>query len=73
MTVDPVGELSQAPGLRQPSTSAVIRGRRRWVARVKGPDDRRVTRIVPTPEGVAEQRAIADAWGSLLVRALAEL
>lgn len=70
-----VGELSQALGLRQPNASAAIRGlvQRGWVSRVKSPDDRRVTRIVPTAEGAAEHRAITDAWGSPLVRALGEL
>ncbi|MFD1506219.1 winged helix-turn-helix transcriptional regulator [Georgenia yuyongxinii] len=70
-----VGELSQALGLRQPNTSAAITGlvRRGLVSRAKDPDDRRITRIMPTPAGAEEHGAISDAWRSPLVEALGEL
>lgn len=70
-----VGELAQVLGLRQPNVSAAVSGlaARGFVTRVKHPDDRRVTRIMPTEQGTAEHQAIADAWAAPLRDALATL
>lgn len=70
-----VGELAQSLSLRQPNASAAISGlvKRGFVSRVKSPDDRRITRIVPTAEGAAEHHAISEAWAGPVVAALAAL
>ena len=70
-----VSELSRSLGIRQSNTSAAISGmeRRGFVTRVKNRDDRRVTRIMPTPEGAAEHEAIAEAWKSPVLDALGRL
>ena len=59
-----VGELSQTLGLHQPNTSAALRVlvQRGLVARETSPDDRRVSRIVPTELAATEHRAIAEEW-----------
>lgn len=70
-----VGELARGLGLRQPNASAAIRllVDRGLVAKEAATDDRRQVRIVPTPQGRREHRAIAAAWLEPIVVALASL
>lgn len=70
-----VGEVSRHLGLRQSNTSAAVRtlDDRGLVAREADPDDRRVTRLVPTERARVENRAIAEAWAGPIVEARAAL
>ncbi|UZN03133.1 MarR family winged helix-turn-helix transcriptional regulator [Cellulomonas sp. S1-8] len=70
-----VGEVSRHLGLRQSNTSATLRtlGDRGLVAREPDPDDRRVTRLVPTERAHVAHEAIAEGWAGPLVDALAAL
>ncbi|MBD7920250.1 MarR family transcriptional regulator [Cellulomonas sp. Sa3CUA2] len=70
-----VGEVSRQLGLRQSNTSAALRtlGERGLVAREPDPDDRRVTRLVPTERARVEHEAIAEGWAGPIVDALAAL
>ena len=70
-----VGEVSRHLGLRQSNVSAALRtlGERGLVAREADPQDRRVTRLVPTERARVAHEAIAEAWAGPLVEAVAEL
>ncbi len=70
-----VGEVSRHLGLRQSNTSAALRtlGERGLVAREPDPDDRRVTRLVPTERAQVEHEAVAEAWVGPVVEAVGEL
>ncbi|MCC2033273.1 MarR family winged helix-turn-helix transcriptional regulator [Microbacterium allomyrinae] len=70
-----VGELVATLGLQQPNVSAALRTleQRGFVSRGKDAADRRVWRIRPTDRGIAEHRAISDAWTRPVDEAVAEL
>lgn len=70
-----VGELASAIGLRQPNASAALRTleARGFVRRTKSDEDRRVTLLMPTPEGIAEHEIVSEGWGEPVLEAIAAL
>jgi DNA-binding MarR family transcriptional regulator len=58
------GELARRLWVRPPSITKVVRGleRRGLVERMTDPDDARVSRVYPTPEGRRVSRAVERAW-----------
>ena len=70
-----VGELGRALGLLQPNVSTAIRllVQRGLVTREHAGADRRVVRVVATPEGVAEHEALSAAWATPVQEAVADL
>lgn len=70
-----VNELAVALGLRQPNVSAAIRTlvSRGWAVKQPAVDDRRVTRVSPTPRGIREHTEISAAWREPVQAAIAAL
>jgi DNA-binding MarR family transcriptional regulator len=59
-----IGQLANALGLRQPNASAAIKALadRGLVLKAASAEDRRVTRVDPTPLGRTEHAQIAADW-----------
>jgi DNA-binding MarR family transcriptional regulator len=70
-----VTELSRRMALKQSNTSAAVRvlTERGLVTRESSPSDRRISRLVPTPEALAKDEAIEDAWAGPIRSGLAGL
>lgn len=70
-----VSDLARNLGMRQSNTSAAVRGltERALVRRESSPDDRRVTRVVPTEKLLAEQELIESVWSGTIQDAMARL
>ncbi|WP_341394458.1 MarR family winged helix-turn-helix transcriptional regulator [Arthrobacter sp. G119Y2] len=70
-----VTELSRRMALKQSNTSAAVRvlTERGLVTRESSPADRRISRLVPTDEALAQDEAIEDAWAGPIRSGLAGL
>ena len=70
-----VTELSRRMALKQSNTSAAVRvlTERGLVTRESSPADRRISRLVPTDEALAQDEAIEDAWAGPIRNGLAGL
>lgn len=70
-----VTELSRRMALKQSNTSAAVRvlTERGLVTRESSPVDRRISRLVPTAEALAQDEAIEDAWAGPIRSGLAGL
>jgi len=70
-----VGDVAAALGLRQPNASAALRNlmQRGFVHRRTSQTDRRIAHLVATEAGIAEHRAIAQAWAEPVLSAIASL
>lgn len=70
-----VTELSRHMALKQSNTSAAIRvlTERGLVTRESSPADRRISRLIPTEQALAEDEAIEDAWAGPIRNGLAGL
>lgn len=70
-----VSDLARSLGMRQSNTSAAVRGLtgRGLVRRESSPDDRRVTRVVPTEKLLAEREIIDSVWSGTIQDAMARL
>ena len=70
-----VTELSRRMALKQSNTSAAVRvlTERGLVTRESSPVDRRISRLFPTDEALAQDEAIEDAWAGPIRSGLAGL
>lgn len=70
-----VTELSRRMALKQSNTSAAVRvlTERGLVTRESSPADRRISRLFPTDEALAQDEAIEDAWAGPIRSGLAGL
>lgn len=70
-----VTELARHLGMQQSNVSAAVRCLvgRGLVARESDPEDRRVTRLVPTGKSLAEKESIDAVWSGTIRTALARL
>lgn len=70
-----VMELSRRLGLRQSNTSAAVRtlAERGLLTREPSDTDRRVSRLLPTADALAEDAKISEAWSGAIRAAVAEL
>lgn len=70
-----VTELSRHMALKQSNTSAAVRvlTERGLVTREGSPADRRISRLIPTEQALAQDEAIEDAWAGPIRNGLAGL